>query len=54
MPILREKGAFRLQVGVNVGAAKAVDRLLGIPDQKQAARAQRSGGPGLAFRSLAA
>jgi len=32
--VLREKSAFCLEIGVNVGAAKAVDRLLRISHQE--------------------
>jgi hypothetical protein len=46
--VLREKSALCHQIGVNVGAAEAVDRLLGVSHQKQAAGPQPASSPRLA------
>jgi hypothetical protein len=44
--VLREKSAFCRQIGINIGAPKPIDGLLGIADQEQAALAQPAAGPG--------
>jgi hypothetical protein len=52
--VLREKSALGYEIGVNVGAAEAVDRLLGVSHQKQTARPQPASSPRLALISVSA
>jgi len=43
--VLREIGIARPDIGADIGAAEAIDRLLGITDEEERARTDREGAP---------